>query len=236
MTAYYSAINWLCEWNLHLMLENDRIPLTDYEWGQLSKQEYREFLLLKQTGQLRITPKSPPPAKAVDLVANFKKGIKRDASLYPVLKDQRQWNNWQRSMLAQAHAHDIQDVFDPGYEPQDDEQERLFTEKNKFAYAVLNRVVQTDEGKAFVCQYEKTYDAHAVYSKLVDFATKSTAAELGKDSLIKYLTTIKLDSRWSGTTVGFILHWCEQVRLLDDMSSDTEQFSAGPKENAGISR
>ena len=83
-----------------------------------------------------------------------------------------------------------------------------------------------DEGKAFIRQYEKTYDAHAVYSKLVDFATKSTAIELSKDSLIKYLTTIKLGSRWSGTTVGFILHWCEQVCLLDDMSSDTEQFSA----------
>ena len=39
-----------------------------------------------------------------------------------------------------------------------------------------------DEGKAFVCQYEKTYDAHKVYSKLVNFATKSTAAELSKDS------------------------------------------------------
>ena len=30
MTAYYSAINWLREWNIHLMLENNRIPLTDY--------------------------------------------------------------------------------------------------------------------------------------------------------------------------------------------------------------
>ena len=36
MTTYYLTINWLRKWNLHLMLENDRIPLTNYEWGQLS--------------------------------------------------------------------------------------------------------------------------------------------------------------------------------------------------------
>ena len=50
MTTYYLNINWLRKWNLHLMLENDRVPLTDYEWGQLSKQEYRKFLLYVQTG------------------------------------------------------------------------------------------------------------------------------------------------------------------------------------------
>ena len=94
----------------------------------------------------------------------------------------------------------------PGYEPYGDDQEKLFTEKNKFVYAVLTRVVQTDEGKAFICQYDKTYEGHAVNRKLVDFATKSTATELGKENLIKYLATIKLDSHWSRTTVGFILH------------------------------
>ena len=113
--------------------------------------------------------------KAVDLVAEFKKGIKRDASLYPVLKDQRHWNNWQHSVLAQAHVHDIQEVFDTEYYPLGDEQEKLISEKNKFAYTVLNRVVQTDEGKAFVRRHEKDNDAQAVYRKLVDFASKTTA-------------------------------------------------------------
>ena len=59
-------------------------------------------------------------------------------------------------MMAQAQAHDIQDVIDPGYEPHDDEQEKLFTKKNKVVYAVLDRVVQTDEGNSFVRQYKTT--------------------------------------------------------------------------------
>ena len=43
------------------------------------------------------------------------------------------------------------------------EQEQLFREKNRFAYAVLNKVVLTDEGKAYVREHEKDLDAQAVY-------------------------------------------------------------------------
>ena len=39
----------------------------------------------------------------------------------------------------------------------------------------------------------------------------------------------KLDSRWSGSTVGFILHWCEQMRLLEDMSPVEDHFRDGIK-------
>jgi hypothetical protein len=132
-------------------------------------------------------------------------------------------------VLAQAHAHDLKEVFDPNYKPDGEEEEKLFEEKQCFTYAVLNRIIQTDEGKAFVRQHEKDYDAQEVYRKLLNFATKSTAAELAKDGLVKFLTTTKLDNRWNGSTVGFILHWCEQMRLLDDMSPDEDRFRDGVK-------
>ena len=176
MKAFSSTLKRLREWNFYLMSEYDDRPLTEEEWRGIDKGEYSTFLMRFQIGRITLAPPPPPPMpKAVDLVAEFKKGIKRDASLYPVLKDQRHWNNWQRSVLAQAHAHDIQEVFDTEYYPLGDEQEKLFSEKNKFAYAVLNRVVQTNEGKAFVWRHEKDNDAQAVYRKLVNFATKSRA-------------------------------------------------------------
>ena len=60
----------------------------------------------------------------------------------------------------------------------------------RFAYAILNKVVLTDEGKSYV-------RAQSVYRELVLFASKSTAPQLSKDELMKYLTTIKLDSGWT---------------------------------------
>ena len=86
-----------------------------------------------------------------------------------------------------------------------------------------------DEGKAYVREHEKDHDAREVYRKLLRFATNSTAAELNKDGLVKFLTTTKLDSHWSGSTVGFILHWCEQMRLLEDMSPVEDHFRDGIK-------
>jgi len=54
----------------------------------------------------------PPPSKQKDLLAEFKKGIKRDASLFNVLKDPKQWDTWHCSTMAQARAQDVSDVLD----------------------------------------------------------------------------------------------------------------------------
>ena len=154
-------------WCQSLRDENDG-DLPDDEI--ICNRDPKEFLSFMRNNsrnpQVLLTPiSSTPPlqTKVVDLVADFKKSIKRDASLYPNLKDHRQWNNWKRAVLAQANAHDIQEVFDPEYIPYPGEQERLFQEKNRFAYAVLNKVVLTDEGKSFVRKYEKTFDAQSSF-------------------------------------------------------------------------
>ena len=83
-----------------------------------------------------------------------------------------------------------------------------------------------DQGKSFVREHEKDYDAQAVYRKLVDHASKLTAAELTKDSLIEYLSTMKLDPHWQGTTEGFSLHWREQMRLLEDMLPIAQHYDS----------
>ena len=87
----------------------------------------------------------------------------------------------------------------------------------------------TDQGKAFVREHEADYDAQAVYIKLIAHAKVSTSAELTKDQLIEFLTSTKLDSHWRGTTEGFVLHWREQMRLLEDLSPLSERYSSGIK-------
>ena len=43
---------------------------------------------------------------------NFKKSIKRDASLFVAFKDGKFWDNWRRSTLAIARAQDADQVLD----------------------------------------------------------------------------------------------------------------------------
>ena len=83
-------------------------------------------------------PSAEPVVKsAAEKLAEFKKRNKRDAALYPILKDHRHWNNWNHSVLAQASVDDLKEVFDLENEPKEEDKE-LFDEKQNLAYAVLN--------------------------------------------------------------------------------------------------
>ena len=75
------------------------------------------------------TPTGPPAtSRPRDPVADFKKGIKRDPSLFPIFKMEKQWISWQRSVLAQARAQDVADVLDPTYAASSLEDKLLFEE------------------------------------------------------------------------------------------------------------
>ncbi len=72
-----------------------------------------------------------PTPKQKDLLSKFKKGIKRDASLFVVLKDLKQWDSWHWSTVAQASAQDVYYVLDPAYKPSPTDKD-LFEAKQKY--------------------------------------------------------------------------------------------------------
>ena len=59
---------------------------------------------------------STPSPESIEL-SNFLKGIKRDKTQYPSIKDERDYHTWVRSFLAIANSHKIEEVFDPDYVP-----------------------------------------------------------------------------------------------------------------------
>ena len=233
--GHRNLLKWFIMWAASLKAKNDGNYLSYQQWKEVDPGDFNDFRLTTSnvatpTTRTRTGPTTlaagPSSGRQHDAIADFKKSIKRDSSVYPVLKDQKYWNNWNRSVIAQARAHDISEVFDLKYEPDmdDDDAMELFEQKQSFAYSVLNKCVLTDQGKAFVREHEIDYDAQQVYRKLVAYAQNSTAAELAKDQLIEYLTTAKLDSRWRGSTEGFLLHWREQFRLLEDMLPTVQHY------------
>ena len=53
---------------------------------------------------------------------NFQKGTKRDASAYPIFKNDLYYDSFQRSFLATIKAPGRYDVADPDYDPCDGDQ------------------------------------------------------------------------------------------------------------------
>ncbi len=66
-----------------------------------------------------------------------------------VLKDPKQWDSLHCSTVAQAQAQDVSNVHNLSFMPATGEKD-LFEAKQKYMYAVFERVLQTDKGKALV--------------------------------------------------------------------------------------
>ena len=152
---------------------------------------------------------------APDVLA-FRRGIKRDQSLFPTFKDEKEWDDWQRRTRAQATAQCVERVLDPGYTPLSPDEKELFWEQQKYMMAVFNTCVQTDYGKGLIRKYEGTHDAQAIFAELEERARTSTSAIITASELLAYITTATLGRDiWNGTTTAFVLHWEEQVRLYN---------------------
>jgi hypothetical protein len=76
-----------------------------------------------------VIPSVPNQARS-DKLSNFIKGVKRDKTQYPELKDIGHFENWQQSFLAVAKSHRIEEVFNPKYTLQA-QGKALFEEKQK---------------------------------------------------------------------------------------------------------
>ena len=225
----------------HYLTSSTGVPNMPDEWW--NNIPIADFELFRMSNRAVLGAVIPPPAPVpvpvvipnnVDTqgrseLDSFKRGIKRDGALYPTLRDDKNWDNWNRAMHAQARAHDVNEVLDPDYVPDTATSQALFDQKQSFMYSVLNRCVLTDVGKTFIRQYESTYDAQKVYKCLKEHATKSTAANIAVEKIMEFLTVTKLDSRWKGTTSGFILHWRDKMRMYEDMVSEDEHFTDSVK-------
>jgi hypothetical protein len=74
---------------------------------------------------------------------DFKRGVKRDKTHYPVLKDDKYWDNFYRSFVVTAVSHNVEKVLDPTYVPTEPSDKALFEEQKKFVYSALEHTLQT---------------------------------------------------------------------------------------------
>ena len=118
-----------------------------------------------------------------------------------------------------ARTQDVIEVLDPLYVPSSQEQIDLFDEKQKFVFAVFDKNLLTDKGKALVRAYQATYDAQKVYKELQEYALQSTKASMDASMLLSYITTSRIgDGKWKGTMHAYILHWQDQVQKYHNLN------------------
>ena len=153
---------------------------------------------------------STPMSKQLD---SFKKGIKRDPTLFPILNDEKAPTTWHREMEVQAKAQGVDDVLDDSYIPATAIEQDLFKEKNRYMYSVLMKVVKSDRGRSIVTSHFRDKpndsDAQAAYKELHEYHLRSFKATDRSGDMMAFIATASI-SDWNGTTEQFIIYWKKQ--------------------------
>ena len=204
-----------------------QIDPQDYdEWRTSPPEEEIHFPTPSKLGSAT-TPQSTVSSEASEsciTLTNFKKGIKRDASAYPIFKNERYYNTFIRHFKATAKAQGLNSLMDPNFTPGSDEHEQqLFQEQQDFLYSVLISSLKTEFCEALVKDHEG--DAQLILELLHEHHTGNSQysrAEINR--ITKYLTNIKLDDTWRGTNESFLMHYNDQPGLLDSLVDSGEKL------------
>ena len=114
--------------------------------------------------------------------------------------------------------------MDPNFTPGSDEHEQqLFQEQQDFLYSVLISSLNTEFSEALVKDHEG--DAQLILELLHEHHTGNSQysrAEINR--ITRYLTNIKLDDTWRGTNESFLMHYNDQLHLLDSLVDSGEKL------------
>ena len=81
----------------------------------------------------RVTSPSPSVRSPIYTgLASFKKSIKREASSYSTLKDERYFDKFQRDLFITIKSHDVSEILDPTFTPGPSPEEKELFSKTSF--------------------------------------------------------------------------------------------------------
>ena len=131
---------------------------------------------------------------------DFKRSIKRDAGIYPELKDILHFNTWKLQFEALIAKDQLGHVTDSNYSPPPNTDEAItFRLQQDFVFSVFATKLKAAEAKQIVLKHVNDNDAQLVYKKLKEEAMKSARAQIERDKHSLFLNTKTLDSGWKGT-------------------------------------
>ena len=194
-------------------------PLSERNWLSQTRGKFMKYVIYTLSDGIE---SRTIPNKNQKLIS-FKKGIKREETAYPTLKDERYFDGFSRSLYITAKSHECEQVLDPDYTPSNAEKD-LFEAKQIFMFSVFDKHLLTDMGKTIVRKYVHTTDAKSVWKDFQDHMKSSSKGASEKRRLTQYVTNTTLDDNYKGTTEQFVLHFNEQFRQLEEISDPSEHF------------
>lgn len=169
------------------------------------------------------TTTTSSPDKALQ---QWDKGVKRDASAFPTLTKDYEFDDFWLKFKAIAKAQQVDKVLDPTYTPPAGSiEEDLLQRMNEFVYSVLTTHIQTTRGEQIVKDFEDTTDAQKACEKLVKHHMESIAATKRADKLFRDITSTSIPDVREYTYEKYISRFRGKVRQYNKIA-DTPMDAA----------
>ena len=138
-------------------------PLSQHNWLIQTRGKGMKYVIYTLSDGIETRPISN---KKQELVS-FKKGIKREETAYPTLKDEMYFQGFSRSLYITDKSHECEQVLDPDYTSTNTEKD-LFEAKQILMFSVFDKHLLTDMGKTIVWKYVHRTDAQSVWQDFQD--------------------------------------------------------------------
>ena len=129
--------------------------------------------------------------------------MKPEIKLFPMLKDDSQFAQWQRAFRITCYATNMGDVINPNYVPPPHEAQS-YRNKVHWMYHVLWQTVRMIEGRNILYNHLSTIDGRAVYLALCSNSVRSSAAQLHAQNLMHKLVTSRLNRNYPHEAARFV--------------------------------
>jgi hypothetical protein len=147
---------------------------------------------------------------------------------YKVIKNIETFPEWYEHTVATGRSHQIDEIFDARYVPQDAYSHEDFWRKQAWFYACLVNIVQYTTGKTIVRHHKADYNAQKCMEELIEDAQTSTHAIVSSRKIMKTLTHTRLDSSWTKTTLEFVNNFERLIEEYNDKQRDPHQRISEP--------
>ena len=140
-------------------------PFLLRNWLKVTREEFELFRISCNPFDYKEAQPKTPPTNTFpthDPIKDFMRGVKRDASIFPKLKDEKQWNDWYNRTKAQARSQFMDEIFDIKYKPGSVDEINLFDLKKILFYVFFTNTLLTDKGTSLVSQYEGAYNTYTI--------------------------------------------------------------------------
>ena len=133
----------------YIRYHSKNVSLKHYEsladWEELTAKNFIFFRInIAPTLPPDVTPSTvtaQPPLAITDPLSDWKKGVKRDMSIFRELKKVKEWEQWDTQFRADVATQGVSRVLDRNFQPQTYDDKVLFHEQQQYLYAVFIRIL-----------------------------------------------------------------------------------------------